>query len=96
MAQGHHGINPVSPRPDYQTYVSKFGPSQKPPRNFHGIDARRATRFGVTAGMFGVSAGIFAIFFFSEVPRVRIDILQKVPIFGDMFKKEIPPSDNPF
>jgi hypothetical protein len=65
----------------------------------------------MTLGAFGVSAGIFALFFFSDVPRVRKDIiqvlsnqamrngyeltsLQKIPIIGDHFVKEIPPSDN--
>lgn len=35
-----------------------------------------STHSGITAGMFGVSAGIFALFFFSDVPKVRKDILQ--------------------
>jgi len=65
----------------------------------------------MTLGAFGVSAGIFALYFFSDVPRVRKDIiqvclnqsisgeyvltrLQKIPIIGDHFVKEIPPSDN--
>ena len=26
---------------------------------------------GVTAGLFGISAGLFAVFFFSNVPKVR-------------------------
>lgn len=50
---------------------------------------------GIVAGM-GVAAGTFAIFFFGEIPRVRKDILQKVPIIGDYFVREIPPEDNPF
>jgi hypothetical protein len=49
-----------------------------------------------TAGYFGVAAGIFAIFFFAEIPRVRKDIIEKVPIIGDHFKVEIAPEDNPF
>lgn len=36
------------------------------------------------------------LFFFSEVPRVREDIMRKVPILGDYFIREIPPEDNPF
>lgn len=46
--------------------------------------------------MFGGVAGVFALFFFSDVPRVRIDIMEKIPIIGARFKKEIPPEDNPF
>ena len=71
---------------------------------------------GITAGSFGAVAGIFALFFFSDVPKVRKDIMQvglqysgevyagvlqntndgkqRMPIIGDMFVKEVPPSDN--
>ena len=45
---------------------------------------------------FGASAGVFALFFFDGVPRVRKDILQKVPFIGDFFVHEIAPEDNPF
>lgn len=50
---------------------------------------------GIAAG-FGVSAGIFALFFFGEIPKVRKDILTKIPVIGDYFVREIPPEDNPF
>jgi len=53
-------------------------------------------KFGTTAGAFAGVAGFFALFFFAEVPRVRIDIMQKIPILGNYFVKEIPPEDNPF
>ena len=84
-------------------------------------------------GSFGVVAGVFALFFFSEVPKVRNDImqvrpppqgappttaslsqqlmhlshriqllilclfspsLQKLPLVGDYFRRDIPPEDN--
>ncbi|KAL1862017.1 GABA/polyamine transporter [Paecilomyces lecythidis] len=51
---------------------------------------------GTIGATFGVSAGIFALFFFGEVPRVRNDILQKVPVLGEYFDRSIPPEDNPF
>ena len=51
---------------------------------------------GKTAALFGVSAGLFALFFFAEVPRVRTDIVEKIPVLGEYFRKEIPPEDNPF
>ncbi|KAF2710916.1 hypothetical protein K504DRAFT_453948 [Pleomassaria siparia CBS 279.74] len=51
---------------------------------------------GVLAGGFGGVAGIFALFFFAEVPKVSKDIMQKVPILGSYFVKEIAPEDNPF
>ena len=47
-------------------------------------------------GLFGVSAGIFALYFFNQVPRVRDDIVQKIPIIGEYFHNEVPPEDNPF
>jgi hypothetical protein len=50
----------------------------------------------MTAGSFGAVAGIFALFFFAEVPKVRTDIMQKVPIIGSYFVVEIAPEDNPF
>ncbi len=40
--------------------------------------------------------GIFGLFFFSDVPKVRVDIMQKLPVIGGYFVKEIPPEDNPF
>lgn len=49
---------------------------------------------GATLGGFGAVAGFFALFFFSDVPKVRKDIMQKIPIIGDRFKREIPASDN--
>lgn len=50
---------------------------------------------GIAAG-FGAAGGIFALFFFSEVPKVRKDILIKIPLIGDYYIREIPPEDNPF
>lgn len=48
----------------------------------------------MTLGAFGATAGIFAIFFFGEVPRVRNDLLSKLPFIGHRFVREIPASDN--
>lgn len=44
--------------------------------------------------MFGVSAGVFAVFFFGEIPRVRKDILQKLPFFKTYLDRTIAPEDN--
>ncbi|KAF7504230.1 hypothetical protein GJ744_002552 [Endocarpon pusillum] len=51
---------------------------------------------GTIAAGFGASAGIFALFFFAEVPKVRNDILSKMPFIGDYYVREVPPEDNPF
>jgi len=48
------------------------------------------------AGSLGAAAGAFALFFFCDVPRVRIDIMEKIPVLGDYFVKKIAPEDNPF
>ena len=45
---------------------------------------------------FGVAGGIFALFFFGEVPKVRNDILSKMPVIGEYYVRETPPEDNPF
>ncbi|KAL1306550.1 hypothetical protein AAFC00_005240 [Neodothiora populina] len=93
---GHHGMQPWKQLPDYETYKSKFGPNYKIAPNFHGISVKRAFGFGTTAAGFGVAAGIFALFFFADIPRVRKDIMQKIPVIGDHWVKEIAPEDNPF
>lgn len=93
---GAGGQQPWAQLPDYKTYKSKYGPQYKIPYNFHGISLARATKFGVMAAGFGTAAGIFAVFFFGEVPKVRKDILSKVPLIGDHFIREVPPEDNPF
>jgi len=61
-----------------------------------GISVGKALRYGWLASGFGVATGVFAIFFFSDIPRVRIDIMQRIPVIGDYWVKEIPPEDNPF
>ncbi|KAL8964189.1 MAG: hypothetical protein Q9197_006995, partial [Variospora fuerteventurae] len=48
----------------------------------------------MTAGSFGVVGAVFALQFFADVPKVRTDIMQKLPVVGDYFIREIPPSDN--
>ncbi|PSK57921.1 hypothetical protein B9Z65_9123 [Elsinoe australis] len=93
---GAGGMQPWTQMPDYKTYKSKYGPNYKIAPNFHGIDLRRATRFGLQAGAFGAVAGFFALFFFGDVPKVRNDIMAKLPFIGSYYVREIPPEDNPF
>lgn len=52
------------------------------------------TSSATIAGTFGVAAGTFALFFFGEIPRVRRDILQKVPFLDEYFDRTIAPEDN--
>ncbi|KAF2243205.1 hypothetical protein BU26DRAFT_554770 [Trematosphaeria pertusa] len=86
----------TSQRSPYTSYKSPFGPQYKIQPNFHGITTRTVIKYGGLAAAFGGVAGVFALFFFAEVPRVREDIMKKIPILGDYFIKEIPPEDNPF
>ncbi len=51
-------------------------------------------RLGMTLAAFGGVAGFAALFFAEGMPRVRRDILQKIPGFGSYWIREIPPSDN--
>ncbi|KAH9832733.1 ubiquinol cytochrome c reductase 85 kDa subunit [Teratosphaeria destructans] len=89
--------NPWRPRTtDYPSYKSRFGPQYKVGMHFSGVNASTLAWYGSLAAGMGVSAGIFALYFFSGVPRVQKDILQKLPIIGKQFVHEVPPEDNPF
>ncbi|USP80785.1 hypothetical protein yc1106_08059 [Curvularia clavata] len=66
------------------------------PKNYHGITVGTVARFGTLAAGFGGVAGFFALFFFAEVPKVRDDIMKKIPVLDKFFTNEIPPEDNPF
>lgn len=61
-----------------------------------GLSMTKAISYGSILAGFGVSAGIFALFFFAEVPKVRNDIMSKMPFIGEYFVREVPPEDNPF
>ena len=50
----------------------------------------------MTGGPFAVAFGVMGLFFVSDVPKVRHDILQKLPVVGTYFKREVAPEDNPF
>jgi len=80
-----------------QQYRSPFGPQQvKQGGHFGSFSYKSLGRLGITLGAFGGVAGFAALFFAEGVPRVRRDVLQKIPIIGSYWIREIPPSDNPF
>ena len=83
-------------RPFPAAQLLNFSPRYKHLPNWHGITVRKLARYGAIASGYGVAAGIFAVFFFGEVPKVRNDILAKMPIIGEYFVRDIPPEDNPF
>ncbi|KAI9371344.1 ubiquinol-cytochrome-c reductase complex subunit-domain-containing protein [Aspergillus egyptiacus] len=64
--------------------------------HIYGFTAQTAAQYGAIGAAFGVSAGVFALFFFGEVPRVRNDILRKLPFFDTYLDRSIAPEDNPF
>ncbi|CAG5152514.1 uncharacterized protein ALTATR162_LOCUS2800 [Alternaria atra] len=96
-----------TPAQGFNTWGS--GPQEKPvesatpaltrytiPKNYHGLTLNQAAKYGVLAAGFGGVAGFFALFFFAEVPKVRDDIMKKIPVLDKFFTHEIPPEDNPF
>jgi hypothetical protein len=46
--------------------------------------------------MYGAPAAVGVLLFANGIPRVQRDILQKIPILGGFFRKEVHPADNPF
>ncbi|KAF4629226.1 hypothetical protein G7Y89_g8922 [Cudoniella acicularis] len=88
------GIKPTTVRRSYATYRSPYGPKYTLNTNVHGWTIKNTTKLGLTLAGFGGAAGVFAIFFFSDIPKVRNDIMRKIPFIGSHFVREIPPSDN--
>ncbi|TVY14232.1 hypothetical protein LARI1_G006561 [Lachnellula arida] len=88
------GITPPTGPRSYSSYKSPYGPKVSFQPHVMGFTLKSATRLGVTLGAFGGVAGVFALFFFSDIPKVRNDIMIKLPVIGDHFVKEIPASDN--
>ncbi|KIW95546.1 uncharacterized protein Z519_04131 [Cladophialophora bantiana CBS 173.52] len=96
QSSGRTPLRVYKPQPTYETYVSPYGPKIKHVPNLMGFSMGKALRYGYIASGFGVAAGVFAVFFFGEVPRVRQDILSKLPVIGSYWIREVPPEDNPF
>ncbi|KAK6708848.1 hypothetical protein SNK03_009680 [Fusarium graminearum] len=46
--------------------------------------------------MYGAPAAVGVMLFANGIPRVQRDILQKIPVLGGFFRKEVHPADNPF
>ncbi|KAI2624763.1 ubiquinol-cytochrome-c reductase complex subunit-domain-containing protein [Xylaria nigripes] len=77
-------------------YKSPYGPKYNFQPNVAGWTIKQMTSIGMKAGAFGGVALFAVIFFASGIPRVREDILQKLPFIGHRFIHKIPASDNPF
>ncbi|CAG9980473.1 unnamed protein product [Clonostachys byssicola] len=49
---------------------------------------------GAKSAAFGGAAGVAVLLYVSGIPRVKTDILQKVPFLGKYFITEVHPADN--
>ncbi|KAL2153765.1 hypothetical protein VTH82DRAFT_4920 [Thermothelomyces myriococcoides] len=80
--------------PSLPQYKSPHGPKYFYQSHVAGITSKTFVRTGVKTGLYG-GVGLFAVLFFaSGIPRIQQDILQKVPIIGKHFVREIHPADN--
>ncbi|KAI1334437.1 ubiquinol-cytochrome-c reductase complex subunit-domain-containing protein [Xylariaceae sp. FL0016] len=80
----------------YPNYKSPYGPKYHYQPNVAGFTLKQATGVGFKAGAMGGVALFAVIYYASGIPRVKRDILQKVPFIGGYFINEVPASDNPF
>ncbi|KAI5862023.1 ubiquinol-cytochrome-c reductase complex subunit-domain-containing protein [Durotheca rogersii] len=63
--------------------------------NLSGWTFKQAVSFGFKSGAFGGVALVGVLFYASGIPRVKRDILEKIPLIGGYFApKEIPASDS--
>ncbi|EFX06148.1 hypothetical protein CMQ_4217 [Grosmannia clavigera kw1407] len=78
------------------SYKSLYGPKYHSQPNYKGITSKQVVRFGIQTGPFAVAAAVAALFYTSGIPRIQTDILQKIPVVGSYFTKEVNPADSPF
>lgn len=93
---GASALQPWRKPINYKSYKSPHGPQYKVPFNVYGIDAKTLIGWSKIGAGFGIVAGTAALFFLDGVPRVKKDILQKLPLIGSYFIDYVPPEDNPF
>ncbi|KAL7953815.1 ubiquinol-cytochrome-c reductase complex subunit domain-containing protein [Trichoderma compactum] len=78
-------------------FKSAYGPKYAFQPNYRGITVQTATRYGFRAATIGGGLGVALLLYASSLPRVRSDILVKIPFIGGFWEKqEIHPADNPF
>ncbi|ODQ51552.1 hypothetical protein SAICODRAFT_20570 [Saitoella complicata NRRL Y-17804] len=80
----------VSPIP------SGYGPRYGAQPHFLKMTPEKFGRWAPSLVAWGATAGVAAIFLLSGLPRMKRDVLQKVPFVGGYFINEIPASDSPF
>ncbi|KAK9479556.1 cytochrome b-c1 complex subunit 10 [Lipomyces japonicus] len=64
--------------------------------NFLGFNAKLIARWSPVLAVWGGAAGIGALFLLEPIPRVRNDILKKIPVLGNYWERPIDPNDSPF
>ncbi|KAF5012903.1 hypothetical protein FDECE_1077 [Fusarium decemcellulare] len=77
-------------------FKSAYGPKYHSQPNLAGFTVQSATRIGTRLAFYGAPAAVAVLLFANGIPRVQRDILHRIPILGDFFRKEIHPADNPF
>ncbi|RDA89660.1 hypothetical protein CP533_3905 [Ophiocordyceps camponoti-saundersi (nom. inval.)] len=79
------------------SFKSAYGPKYQHQPNIHGWNKTAVMRICLRTGMYGGAAGVAALLFVSGIPRVRTDIMERIPFVGHFFVKEpVNPADNPF
>ncbi|OMH83368.1 hypothetical protein AX774_g3128 [Zancudomyces culisetae] len=58
----------------------------KPAFAIKGMNAERAGFWMRSSARWGVFAGVTVVFFVSQVPRVKQDVLSKIPVIGSYWK----------
>ncbi|KAG6006777.1 hypothetical protein E4U43_000399 [Claviceps pusilla] len=78
-------------------FKSAYGPKYAFQPNLKGWNKTTMYRAALRSAPFGGAAVVGLLFYISGIPRVKEDILQKIPFAGRYFvKEEIHPQDNPF
>ncbi|TFB00466.1 hypothetical protein CCMA1212_007715 [Trichoderma ghanense] len=81
----------------FRDYRSPYGPKYSFQPHYRGISLQTALRYGLRTATIGGGLGVALLLFASSLPRVRADILSKIPVVGKAFEKKEPhPADNPF
>ncbi|KAG6031185.1 hypothetical protein E4U41_007659 [Claviceps citrina] len=78
-------------------FKSAYGPKYAFQPNLKGWNKTTMYRAALRATPFSGAVAVGLFFYVSGIPRVKEDVLQKLPFLGRYFvKQEINPQDNPF
>ncbi|KAK7206793.1 cytochrome b-c1 complex subunit 10 [Myxozyma melibiosi] len=68
----------------------------KPTPTILGFPPSTLIRWTPILGFWGAAAGAGALFLLEPIPRVRNDILSKIPVLGNYWVRPVDPADSPF